>query len=373
MNKMGEIRITTGEEIPLPPKEASLRLRRLLGYLFLGTMFVIILGCVIKIPRYTVASGYVSSEHYAEVRSPVTGVVSEILVHSGEQVTAGQVLVRLNSEEEEALLAETRARVSKLKTEIKRREAEMSIDLERRRLNLSEESREHVNQIAIAQLRLQNAQTKLKLTQELVNKGLKAANNLEDDRLTEELAKVILMALKDKDFKIYQQLIDRDSEKYKSEVVALNEELKAVNDSVKRVEARLKTREIRAPIAGVVVRYEFVVGELLQPISVIYEIFGGQKQVLKLRIAERHALKVCVGQKYRARLSSLRGIRRQDFWGDVEYLRNVIQGDGQNTYRVAYCSFDSGKYLIPPGTTVEARVYYGKSSFWFYLFNMDIS
>ena len=214
--------------------------------------------------------------------------------------------------------------------------------------------------------------TRLKLTSELVAKGLKAANNLEDDKLKEQLAEVTLQSLQNKDFSVYEELLKRDRSKYDQEIAALANELRALEDAVRRVEARLQTRMIRAPIDGVVVRYEFVIGELLTPTSVIYEIFGGEKQVLKLRVSERHAMKVGVGQKYRARLSSYKGLIRQYFYGDVQYLRNVIQADGKSTYRMAYCDFEAGDLHIPPGTTAEARIYYGKSSFWLYLFNIDL-
>ena len=40
--------------------------------------------------------------------------------------------------------------------------------------------------------------------------------------------------------------------------------------------------------------------------------------------------------------------------------------------RLAYCSFDAGDREIPPGTTAEARIYYGKSCLWLYLFNLDL-
>jgi hypothetical protein len=63
---------------------------------------------------------------------------------------------------------------------------------------------------------------------------------------------------------------------------------------------------------------------------------------------------------------------RNYFWGEVEYLRNVIQNDGKTNYRMAYCSFDPGEHSIPPGTTAEARIYYGKSSLWLYIFNVDL-
>lgn len=368
---MGDLRTTLGEDMPLPRKESNKR------KIFYTILSIIILGGIvaggiyIKVERYTVASGYVTTEEYAEVRPPVTGTVSKILVKTGAQVQAGQILVQLNSEEEEASLAEAKARHAKLMVDLERRKAEMNIDLERRSLDLSEQKRTHNDEIEIAKLRLENAKTKLKLTRELVEKGLKAATNLEDDMLTEQLSQVSLMSLQKKNFELYEKLLDLDREKYDCELRALENELSALADAVRRAEARLRTRQVRAPIAGIVVRYEFVIGELLQPSTVIYEIFGGDKQTLKLRINERYSTKVHEGQAYRAKLTSFRGLQRIYFRGNVEYLRSVIQMDGNSTYRVAYCSFDAGERVIPPGTTAEARIYYGKSCLWFYLFNVD--
>ena len=127
---------------------------------------VVSAGIYIKVDRYTLAQGYVTTEEYAEVRPPVTGTVSKIYIKTGAQVQAGQVLVQLNSEEEEATLAETKARHAKLETELERRMTEMNIDLERRKLDLDEQKRTHVDDIEIAELRLRNSQTKLKLTRE---------------------------------------------------------------------------------------------------------------------------------------------------------------------------------------------------------------
>ncbi|MFA6724757.1 MAG: biotin/lipoyl-binding protein, partial [Lentisphaeria bacterium] len=259
---MGDLRVTTGEELPLSQKESRRRRKLFVLFLLLFLAVLVTAGCLIKIERYTVASGYVTTEDYAEVRSPLTGIVSKILVTSGKSVEAGQVLVQLSSEEEEALLAETKARVSKLQTEVERRKAEMAIDLERRGVDLMEQQRAHKDNLEIAELQLKNAQTRLKLTSELVAKGLKAASNLEDERLKEQLAKVSLSSLQNKDFSIYEELLKRDRQKYDQEIDALANELRALEDAVRRVEARLQTRLIRAPIAGIVVRYEFVVGEL---------------------------------------------------------------------------------------------------------------
>jgi multidrug resistance efflux pump len=224
--------------------------------------------------------------------------------------------------------------------------------------------------IAKAELELSTAQTNLKLTRELVEKGLKAASNLENDSAKEKLAQLNLKILKEKDFTPFEQLIAKDAEKYVTELTANQKEIEAQIERIKRLEAVIETRKIRAPIDGNVVRYTFVPGELLQPSSVIYEIFDGAPQ-LKLRVQERYASRVAVGQDYRAEVSSHKGIRNFYFYGKVEYLRNVIQADGATTYRVAYCSFDPKGFDITMGTTCEARIYYGKSAFWFYLFGLD--
>jgi len=369
---MGEFRTTEGEGLPEDSQQRKSRFWRNFWKILSIVAVVGVVGYLIPVTRYATARGYVTTMDYAEVRSPVTGIVSKILVHSGDMVEEGQVLVELNSAEEEATLSETRARVSKLRTEMERRQAEMSIDLERRSVELSEQKRAHGDNLRVAELEKANAESRLDLTKELVEKGLKSQRELEDIRLQKELSDVRLESLQKKDFAIYETLLARDKEKYASEMHALEEELAALEEAVRRAEARIELRKVRAPIAGQVVRYEFVVGELLQPNYVIYEIFGGATQVLKLRVDERYATRIGTGQKYRARLAIYNGsIQRIYFHGEVSYLRNVIQNDGESSYRMAYCTFDAGDYPIQPGTTAEARIYYAKSSFWSFLLNLE--
>ncbi|NLG13583.1 MAG: biotin/lipoyl-binding protein [Lentisphaerae bacterium] len=367
---MGVIRTTQGEQPPLPVVEQRSRRRRFLLIAFLVIAVVTTVGFMINIPRYTLASGYVTTREWAEVRPPVSGIVKSILVKTGADVKAGDILVELNAEVEEANLSEAQTVLQRLKANRERRKAEMAIDIDRRTVTLNEEKRLNQENIAKAELELSTAQTNLKLTRELVEKGLKAASNLENDSAKEKLAQLNLKILKEKDFTPFEQLIAKDAEKYVTELTANQKEIEAQIERIKRLEAVIETRKIRAPIDGNVVRYTFVPGELLQPSSVIYEIFDGAPQ-LKLRVQERYASRVAVGQDYRAEVSSHKGIRNFYFYGKVEYLRNVIQADGATTYRVAYCSFDPKGFDITMGTTCEARIYYGKSAFWFYLFGLD--
>jgi multidrug efflux pump subunit AcrA (membrane-fusion protein) len=369
---MGDFRTTIGESIPLTRKAQRRRLFWIFGITILLLAAIVYAGIAIKMERYAVASGYVTTKKYAEVRPPTSGTVANILAHSGDKVKIGQVLVQLNAEEEEASLEETKSKVEKLAAERERRRAQIEIELQRRQVSIDEQKRNHQDAINIARLQLKNAQNKLKRTKELVERGLKAASALEDDGLKEQLAQVQLTSLLAKDFAIYETLLAKDKAAYQNELMAMEQELEAQRDAVRRAEARLRSKQVRAPISGRVLRYEFVVGELVRPETVLFEIFGGEEKVLKLRIAEHYATKVAPGQRYSAILASFSGLQTIYFTGKVTRLRNVIQAEGRKTYRVAYCNFDDQGFVIPPGTTAEARIYYGRSCLWFYLFNIDL-
>ena len=346
---MGDYRTTAGESIPLSKRQRRTR------FLLFFVLFLVVLagigvaGWRIQMDRYVLASGYVTTEMYAEVRPPTVGIVAEILVKSGMQVEKGQAVVRLEASEERATLEEAKSLVNKVEAELSRREAE-----------IAELKRKVREDIEIAKLRLQNTSAKLLRTRELLTKGLVAASALEDDKLKEDLSKAELTSLLSKDKSIYDK-----------ELAVLRQDLAGRSDSVSRAEARVRAKEIRAPIAGSVLRYEFVIGELVRPETVLLEIFGGEKQILKLRVAERYAMRVAPQQRYKARLAPYRGLQPVRFEGEVQHLRSVIQAEGQKTYRVAYCSFDAGGHDVPPGTSAEAKIYYGRSCLWFYLFGVD--
>jgi multidrug resistance efflux pump len=368
---MGDYRTTSGEDRPVSRKSA----RRRRWLIFLAVLLVlgslIAAGILIKVERYATAAGYVTTEEYAEVRPGTTGTVAEIKARTGEFVEAGALLVQLNAMEENASLEEARNHVQKAEVELERRKAQIVNDLERRRVTLKEQKQNHADAISVAKLQLQNAQSKLAVTKQLVERGLKAKNALEDEELKEELAQVRLASLLAKDLTIYDELLAKDEATFQTELSAMAQEMRALNDAVKRAEARVRAKEIRAPISGRLLRYEFVVGELVRPESVLYEIFGGELQVLKLRVGERYSAKVAVGQRYSAILAPYRGVNTIYFKGQIQSLRNVIQAEGKSTYRVAYCDFHGDGLNISPGTTAEARIYYGKSCLWYFLLNID--
>jgi membrane fusion protein (multidrug efflux system) len=344
---MGDYRTTTGESAPTSaPRRNRQRIRRISITLAL-TGVMIAAGAVIRFERSFLANGYVTTEQYAEVRPATVGTVAEILVLTGSVVTQGQELVRLDMKEEQAVVEEAQSRVLQTESELARREAE-----------IGEEKRRHQEMIEIARLRVQNADAKLARARELLEKGLLAGSAMEDTLLAGKLAVAELESLLKKDPSVYAQ-----------EVAARRQEIKARRDALARTVSRLDLKILRAPVSGQVLRYEFVIGELVRPENIVYEIFGGDRQVLKLRIPERYAARVAVGQDYKACLTSYGGLQPVWFKGRIESLRNVIQKDGQQAYRVAYGDFAARGRPVPPGTSAEARIYCGRVNVWQFLAN----
>lgn len=345
---MGEYRTTTGEPLPNTPRVRR-RLRRVLAQrLIMGSVLVILIGFAIPVTRRIAASGYVTADDYAEVRPAMVGQVAEICVRSGQPVRQGDVLVRLEDAAEQASLEEARSNVHRLEADVVRRAAE-----------LAEAARRRESELGLAKLHHEHAGTALALLEELSAKGLASGRALADQRMALAVAEAE-----------WQSRREEDTTLAAKELEVMQRELESMRSAVHRAEARLAARHILAPVAGRVVRYEFVIGEQVTPESVLYEVFGGDALVLKLRIPERHAARVHAGAAYSARLDPYRGWGDRRFRGQVETLRAVIQSDSARNYRMAYCTFTPDERRVLPGTSAEARVTVGRSSLWAWLFGV---
>ena len=344
---MGDFRTTTGQPPPITRRDQVHRRRRRIGIALGSAIILFLIGFVIRMNREIAAAGYVTSEHYAEVRPAVVAAVSQILVRSGQRVNAGDLMVQFDNAEEQATLEEARSQLRKVEAELARREAD-----------IEERKRQYQQDIAVARLHLEHADARLERTRELSAKGLAPGKSVEDDLLNKKVSEAELDAL-----------LGRDESLPFKELAVLKQEVESRRDAVGRAEARLRSRQVRAPISGRVVRYEFVVGELVKPDLVLYEIFGGDERILKLRIPERFATLVEPGDTYRAELVPYRR-RGVEFSGQVLRLRDVIQAEDRTTYRTATCTFEDNGYSVPPGTSAEARIHIGRSSLWATLFGI---
>lgn len=345
---MGEYRTTQGESPPATRRERRRTVRRWAVYTILAAVLLLTIGLGVHVRRHIPASGYVTTEPYAEVRPAVHGVVEAIFAHSGQTVQAGDLLVQLTDTELRANRQEMESRANRILAEMTRRRAQAV-----------EEERRLAGHISAARLRLEHAAMQRGLTEELHARGLASGSALEEVRLRERLVDMELAGL-----------LERDGELVEKELDVLRQELQAARDAIARVEAQLQRHRIRAPVAGKALRYTFSPGEIVGPDTVLYELFGTERNVLKLQVPEPFSTLVGTDAVYRARLTSYRGLRRVTFTGRVESLRDAIETRNNRTYRQATCAFEPGEYSVPPGTTAEAWIEVGRTPLWAALFGL---
>jgi membrane fusion protein (multidrug efflux system) len=102
--------------------------------------------------------GLIYPSEVVKVSSQVPGILEEVTVERGDQVRKGQVVARLKSGQEKALLELARANVDFLK-----RKTERNVELARKKLISAHENDELVTELRKAELQLEEVQEKLKL------------------------------------------------------------------------------------------------------------------------------------------------------------------------------------------------------------------
>lgn len=102
--------------------------------------------------------GLIYPSEVVKVSSQVPGILEEVTVERGDPVRRGQILARLKSGQEKALLELARANVEFLK-----RKMERNIELARKKLISAHENDELLTELRKAELQLDEVQEKLKL------------------------------------------------------------------------------------------------------------------------------------------------------------------------------------------------------------------
>lgn len=303
---MGEYRTTRGEAPPPTARERRHWFWRSLFTTIIVLAIVGFAGAKLKMNRYASATGYVTTAEYAEIRPPFAGIVTEIGRESGARIEPGEVLVKLDT---------TAAQAAYFDVLIKRNVAKAD----------------------------------LLLAQSAVEKEKRAI-----EQATGSADSTSSMNIKSMDERL--------------ELLAENVRLR--NDEVKLAKAMLDACEIKAPIGGRLLRHTFYKGETVRPDMLLAEIFGGKNLLLKLRVPERYATRVAVGQTVRIQLRSNRRLVSSWVKGTLIEARDIIQTDGPQAFRVVICKIDATAGTIPPGATADAQIMIGRSSFWASLFGL---
>ncbi len=340
---MGEYRNTKGQkplETDFEKKKKALR-NGLRFFLFFAAIAAAMI--FIKVPKRVAATGYATTSPYAEVRSPISGIVMSIDVKSGDLVKKGDLLVSLYDEPEKAALLSAKLEAERAKSELDFYNAQYA-----------ELMRSHSNEVQIASLSLKYAEERLGMTRQLTEKGLASIRDLMADEHQAALARLT-----------FRQLSEKDMTTGRKEIEMLERKLASAEAGIESAETNLEARRVRAPSDGMLFKHTFFVGEVVRSDQILFEIFGDKEKLLRLKVAERYATKISEGMAVRAQFRSAKKFLSHNWvCAEIADMRDIIQSEGNNSYRIIYCPYKDPDFDVPPGTTADADIMLGKVPLW---------
>lgn len=417
-----DLDIPVDEAMPIEPGRAAQYLLYVIAGLFVLTF---IWTATASLDRVTRGHGRVApSNQLQEVQYLEGGIVKEIFVKAGDEVKAGQVLVKLDPTQLNVEFRQGKdsynmlvARIARLQAEAgmadlvfpqdlsagapqivaneralhEARKAELaaSIDVQTAKLDQRRQSHEDARvALSTARQSLALAKEELKMLEPLVEKGIEPQIELLRARQRENTARgdveraEIALARTELEVRQAQGELDQvaksfsasavdDLNKAKSDLADLVGELPALEDKVTRT-------EVRAPVAGVVNRVLVTtVGGVVQPGQTIVEIVPSEDTlVVEAKIKPADIGFLHVGQPAKVKLTAYESAVYGSLSGHIETISpDVIQDKdtGERHYLITVRTdrttlpSKKGELQILPGMAAEVDVLNGKRTVLSYL------
>lgn len=265
------------------------------------------------------ASGLVKSENQYLLFAAANGIIEEILVEEGDSVSEGQIIMRISNEAQQLSRenAELQAQYSNTSnSQDKLREAMLQVDL----------SKNKMSNDSIMYLRQQN----------LWAKEIGTKVELEQRKLA----------------------FESSTANYKAAVIRYQELKRQIKLSAKQSENNLKISEqmqkdfvIRSKVNGRVYQLNKVVGEMVNPQTVLGIVGERDKFILEMEVDEKDIFRLKIGQKMIVRLDSYKDKR---FSAELTKISPVM--NERNKSFTVEASFIEGPEALYPNITFEANI-----------------
>ncbi len=247
----------------------------------------------ISIERHVDLSGTLVSPDQARVSSEVAGVVRDVLIEIGQEVAAGQELVRLDATELE--LALQRAESALRQTEVQ--------------LGIDSPGDENVAAVRTAAANREDARAQLARAQELVSKGLLSRAELDTAQTRVKVTEAA-----------YQAAVEN--------VQALRASLQDRRATYELAKKKLDDAVIRAPLAGSIAERSVQRGEFIRENTPVVTIV--RMNPLKLRTAVQEKFANLIHQKQSVDFQ-VEPFPDQTFHGKIAYISPSID-QGTRTF-----------------------------------------
>jgi HlyD family secretion protein len=241
-----------------------------------------------------VASGHVESPHRVDIGSQITGKVARVPVTEGQRVTAGTVLIALDTTE---LLANER-------------QASMALAQAAGKLRQLKEVQAPVAQQALrqAQSNLDNANAAFQRSQNLFQQGFIGQAALDDARKATELADAALRSAQ----KQYDSTASTGSDYALAQAT-----VDAARAAQEAAHARATYAVIRSPLDGVLIAHNVEVGDVVQAGKVLMTLSPNGKPQIVVAIDEKNLHRIALGQKA---LVSADAYPQKKFTAELAYI-----------------------------------------------------
>ncbi len=262
-----------------------------------------------------VASGTLEARNI-NVGSKVGGRVNRVLVHEGDRVEPGQVLVDFDSAELEGQLLQARGRFEAARANLDKMQRGSRPEEIAEARAASDGFREA--ELAQAQADLERARTdeananrELSRTEKLAAAGVSTQQDLDNarDRYRATKAQVSAstnaVAAAEGRLKAAQAVSDKTQRGFRSEDIAeVRAELTLAEGQLKEAEARWKEREVRAPAAAVVETMDLRPGDLLTANSPVAQLLEADQLYLMVYVPETKIGSVKIGDTAQIRVDT---------------------------------------------------------------------
>ena len=276
--------------------------------------------------RYVTSNNAAVRGHVAEIGARLRGVVRQVEVDAGDQVTAGQVLVRMEDRHLEAQVQEARAEVAKLEREI---EIER-LDIDHQRREVDQQTRGAVAKVAAmkaqadaASARADDAQKELELRETLFSRdGVVSSEEVRNAETRRRTAEAQLEEARANSLEARSQ---EDATRLNGEALGIRErkigvleaDLLRAQASLAHAEAELDDASIRAPQDGSILRRIVQPGGSVDTGQPIISMWLGQDVWVEAWIDEDDIGAVSLGSAAKVTFHSLGG---REFTGVVDKI-----------------------------------------------------
>ena len=223
--------------------------------------------------RSVVATGRVTTPYRVSIGSQITGTVQEIPVQEGQDVALGQILIRLESGELRAGVAQAQSAVLQAETQLHHLN-DVTLPVA-------------VRTLAQAEATLLNAQRQFARREQLLATGFATLAALDEVRVARDVAEAQMEAAR------IQLASNRSGGTDEALAQAVLTETRA---SLRAARSRLEYATIAAPVAGTLIARSVERGDVVQPNTPLMTLSPAATPQLVVQIDERNLGLIALGQ-----------------------------------------------------------------------------